>query len=270
MHQSVKQSRYYLYLSLTFHVGLLLLFFFNFEFLNTTPVFENSVQKDSISVVILGESPKSKILPQKVLAKITPAKEIKTSAAKKIIAEQDAIPLKINKSKPIAKAEKKVTPKIKLQFKTEHLLADIKKTQEIEKTKLKNDMSKQLKQLSEKTLRDNLLNEEIQLQAQEKKIAAGIVNKYRALILQKISENWIVPPQVNRKLSTELLIELNAQGKVLAVKIMHSSGDIALDTSARAAVLKASPLPLPAEKKLAQPFNTFLLKVRPENIISVS
>ncbi len=97
----------------------------------------------------------------------------------------------------------------------------------------------------------------------------GIVNKYKALIIQAISEHWQVPLQANRSLYSELMIRLSPEGAVLDVKITKSSGDPALDSSARSAVLKASPLPVPESKDEFEPFKQFVLKVKPENIVDL-
>jgi colicin import membrane protein len=94
-----------------------------------------------------------------------------------------------------------------------------------------------------------------------------VINKYKALILQAISEHWIIPTQVNKKLSCELMIRLAPSGNVLDVQVTKTSGDPSLDSSARAAVLKASPLPVPSKGSEFEPFRQFVLKVKPENIL---
>ena len=124
-----------------------------------------------------------------------------------------------------------------------------------------------LKTQSEASLRDHLLDENIKLQGQQSRQAQGVVDKYKALIIQAISEKWLVPPQSNKKLSSELLIRLAPGGMVLSVDVTKSSGDPALDSSARAAVLKASPLPVPNDTGAFEPFRQFVLKVKPENVI---
>jgi colicin import membrane protein len=117
-------------------------------------------------------------------------------------------------------------------------------------------------------LRQPLFNEDIKLKGAQSKQASGEVNKYKALILQAISEHWIIPTQSDKRLFCELMIRVAPGGLVLDVQITKSSGDPALDSSARAAVLKSSPLPVPSEPAAFNAFRQFALKVKPENILA--
>src|SRR5262249_19254542 len=152
------------------------------------------------------------------------------------------------------------------------LLADLQKTQKkqkkIKQKQLQDKFAKLLDKQSEESLRKHLLNEKIKLQGTETREAQGVIDKYRALILQAISEHWIIPTSANKKLSCELMIRVEASGKVIDVEVTKGSGDPALDSSARAAVLKASPLPVPSEPKAFAAFHQFVLKAKPENILS--
>src|SRR5690606_13878514 len=69
---------------------------------------------------------------------------------------------------------------------------------------------------------------------------AGEVNKYKALILNSISRNWILPENVNQGLSSQFRIHLAPNGTVLSVTLLRSSGDSLLDRSAQTAIYKAS------------------------------
>jgi len=62
-----------------------------------------------------------------------------------------------------------------------------------------------------------------------------------------LSRAWILPPEMkSRKLMTELLVDLDAQGNVLSdPRIVRGSGDARFDDNAVRAVKKASPLPAP-------------------------
>ena len=95
---------------------------------------------------------------------------------------------------------------------------------------------------------------------------AGVVDKYKALILGAIGQEWIVPDQVSRDLSSRFKIRLAPNGVVLDVQLTRSSGDAILDRSAQAAIYKASPLPVPAEPGLFNLFREISLTVRPEHV----
>lgn len=69
-------------------------------------------------------------------------------------------------------------------------------------------------------------------------------------IRQKVDRNWKRPTGTVEGLQCTVRARLAPNGDVVEVVIVSSSGDEAFDGSALAAVYKASPLPLPEEKKL--------------------
>lgn len=94
---------------------------------------------------------------------------------------------------------------------------------------------------------------------------SGEVNKYKALIIQAISQHWILPDHVNPQLFSQFRIQLVPSGKVLSVSLIKSSGDPVLDRSAQAAIYKASPLPVPSDQAMFNLFRDISLTVRPES-----
>jgi colicin import membrane protein len=253
------------------HLIILLLFILGFDHTSSLPVFENTNKNDVISAVVLGDTDKSKILPKQITAEqfVQPSKEIPQSQPKLQTIEKEVIALKKPDKKKLA--EKKMLEKMKTQtIFGKDLLADIKKQtnkQKIKQKKLQKQLQKKLHEQAEKSLRQQLLNEEIKLQGTQLRQAQGEVNKYKALILQAISEHWIIPTQANKHLYCELMIRTAPGGMVLDVQVTKTSGDPSLDSSARAAVLKASPLPVPSNPDAFQAFRQFVLKVKPENIL---
>ena len=97
---------------------------------------------------------------------------------------------------------------------------------------------------------------------------AGEINKYKAMIINAISQQWILPDKVNHNLSSQFNIRLAPDGAVLEVNLIRSSGDSVLDRSAQTAIYKASPLPVPHDPKVFNLFREISLTVRPENIRS--
>lgn len=93
---------------------------------------------------------------------------------------------------------------------------------------------------------------------------SGEVNKYKALIIQAISQHWILPEHVDRQLFSQFRIQLAPNGKVISVSLIRSSGDPVLDRSAQAAIYKASPLPVPTDSEMFNLFRDISLTVRPE------
>lgn len=94
---------------------------------------------------------------------------------------------------------------------------------------------------------------------------AGVVDRYKALIINAISQQWILPDQVDNRLSSQFRIRLAPNGTVLDVTLTRSSGDPILDRSAQSAIYKASPLPVPSDPEMFNVFREISLTVRPEN-----
>ena len=93
----------------------------------------------------------------------------------------------------------------------------------------------------------------------------GEVNKYKAMILQAIGRQWILPEHADSRLASKFHIRLAPNGTVLEVSLIHSSGDSLLDRSAQLAIYKASPLPVPVDIATFNIFRDISLTVRPEH-----
>lgn len=275
-----------------FHAGIVLALVLSYELTTPLAVIENTNQHDVISAVVLGDTAKSKVLPHekpaatpeqkpdpvkkpvpplppqpKPIAKKEPAAP---ETAPQKIPEKDAIALKKPDKKLAEKKAKELQKKIQENI-AKDLLADIKKHNDkktkVKKVDLQDKFAKMLREQSELSLRQNLLNESVKTKGKISRQSQGVIDKYKALIIQSIGEHWLVPLQADKSLTSELLIRLGPDGNVLDVKITKSSGDPSLDSSARAAVLKASPLPVPPSAEEFEPFRQFVLKVKPENIV---
>lgn len=96
---------------------------------------------------------------------------------------------------------------------------------------------------------------------------AGLIDKYKSLIKQAISQQWIVPQNLPNNISCVLDIRLAPGGTVIAVTVLQSSGNAALDNSAVAAVNKASPLPVPTDPGSFDQFRELHLTVKPDGTL---
>ncbi len=92
------------------------------------------------------------------------------------------------------------------------------------------------------------------------------VNRYKALLINAISQNWILPPSADRSLSCRFEIKLVPSGVVQSVTLLRSSGDPVLDRSAQTAIYNASPLPVPSMPEAFEVFKVVSLTVKPETI----
>ena len=95
----------------------------------------------------------------------------------------------------------------------------------------------------------------------------AIIDKYKARILSKIAQNWLVPRRRDADLSSKFTVNLAPGGVVLSVSLDKSSGVAALDISAKTAIMKSSPLPVPKDPALFDKFRVLSLTVRPEDVL---
>lgn len=90
------------------------------------------------------------------------------------------------------------------------------------------------------------------------------IDRYRALIQQKVSRNWVAPPGTMKGLKCVVEVHLVPGGEVVDAKVVRGSGNAAFDRSVENAVYKASPLPWPAKQELADYFRDLEFTFNPE------
>ena len=86
-----------------------------------------------------------------------------------------------------------------------------------------------------------------------------------AAIQQKVDRNWLRPPGTPQNLSCEVRVRLGANGSVLLVSIIKSSGDVGFDRSVESAVSKADPLPMPTSPRLVSQFRDIRFVFKPSS-----
>jgi colicin import membrane protein len=239
----------------------------SFDFSTPMPVVENSKNKEVINAMVM-DAP---MPPAKILQKPISPKPIAPPLPKPIEPKPSVKTQMVSVKKPtIAIADKK-QKKLKQDLIQKQLLADLKKQTEqqkkIKQKAIQTAFEKEMKEMKAKSLQQQMLQEQKRLANVMTQQTRGIVDKYKALILQTISQRWIIPANVDKHLTAELLIHVAPGGLVLDVQLIKSSGDAALDRSARAAVFKASPLPVPTDSEAFESFKQFVLKVKPENVL---
>jgi len=78
---------------------------------------------------------------------------------------------------------------------------------------------------------------------------SGVMDEYRALLVQAIERNWIRPPSARAGLECTLYVTQAPGGTVVDVKLGACNGDQAVRESIANAVFKASPLPAPRDPR---------------------
>lgn len=87
------------------------------------------------------------------------------------------------------------------------------------------------------------------------------INRYKALIQDKISRNWQLEPSMKGKTCT-LAIRLAPDGLVMSAK--YSKGDQKLCDSAKRATFKSKTLPIPKDPEIAHQFRDFDITLEPD------
>jgi colicin import membrane protein len=114
---------------------------------------------------------------------------------------------------------------------------------------------KRRQKLTEQSLQEQLAAEEKQRTDTTRAArAATVVDKYRALIQQRVSRSWNSPVGVAKGLKCVVHVRLTPGGEVLSATVVRSSGNAIFDRSVEYAVYKAAPLPLPEDPTLFDNF----------------
>ena len=74
------------------------------------------------------------------------------------------------------------------------------------------------------------------------------MNEYIARIQAKVKNNWILPQDIQGNPEAVFLVVQLPTGEVLSTRLVRSSGNAAYDAAVERAILKSSPLPLPADR----------------------
>jgi len=166
-----------------------------------------------------------------------------------------------------AEAEKKRKAEAKKAETEKKRKAEAKKAEEESKRKaeaIKADAEKKRKE-QERVLQEQLAREEQErAQAQAASASAREIDRYKALIAQKVERNWTRPPEFHKGLVCTIRVRTVSSGEVVSAAVVRSSGNPLFDRSAEVAVRKATPLPVPEDPELFRDFREFDFEFRPE------
>jgi TonB family protein len=94
--------------------------------------------------------------------------------------------------------------------------------------------------------------------------ATSALSEYIPYIQEKVQNSWLRPAGSPRGLRCVIRVKLIPGGEVVGAKVVKSSGDALFDRSVKSAVLKASPLPLPADPALFKHFREIDFNFSPD------
>ncbi|OGT40560.1 MAG: protein TolA [Gammaproteobacteria bacterium RIFCSPHIGHO2_12_FULL_38_14] len=245
---------------------LILLSFFIFELSATQYRLENSAPNQA-----------AKTIQVKAISVAKMQMEIKTAAAQQqqqqiaqqkllaekqaqINAEKKAVELKAEKAKLVLQmaAEKKARAE---KTKQEKIIA-AKKAVILKKQKLAQEQEALQKQL----MAQQIQSDQHSIAKAQSQANQGVIDQYKAQILSAIQANWRIS-QVNDKLKCIYLVQIAPGGTVLSAQLEQSSGDSALDQSAREAIFKSSPLPVPKDLAEFNSFRRLVLTLSPQGYL---
>jgi colicin import membrane protein len=114
---------------------------------------------------------------------------------------------------------------------------------------------KRRQKLTEQSLQEQLAAEEKERTVTARTArTATVVDKYKALIRQRVSRSWSSPVGIAKGLKCVVQVRLTPAGEVLSATVLRSSGNERFDRSVENAVHKAAPLPLPEDPTLFDNF----------------
>ena len=94
--------------------------------------------------------------------------------------------------------------------------------------------------------------------------ATSALSEFIPYIQEKVQNSWLRPAGSPRGLRCVIRVKLIPGGEVVDAKVVKSSGDALFDRSVESAVLKASPLPLPADPALFKHFREIDFNFSPD------
>lgn len=153
-------------------------------------------------------------------------------------------------------------------------VAELKKEKQARKKSIAKKQEQQMQKM-QKMLHDQAIAEQKQLSDELSEAyssaagSQGEIDKYKAMIIQVIISQWIIPDGVNENDFDKEAIEVGPDGTVLSTKSISSSNNVAMNRSAQAAVWKASPLPVPPQgSELLDEFRKINLKFTPKGVVA--
>jgi len=106
------------------------------------------------------------------------------------------------------------------------------------------------KQRQERELRELLERQQADAARAAAAARAKALNEYISRIQAKVRGNWLLPQDIRGNPEAVFLVVQLPSGDVLTARLVKSSGNPAYDTAVERAILRSSPLPLPASKEL--------------------
>jgi colicin import membrane protein len=200
---------------------------------------ENKKKKEQEAKQKLDDLKKQRQVEEKKLADAAKKRKVEEAKKRKLEKERQIREAKEKKRKE-AEAKKQKEEAKRKAAEAEKKKAEEAKRKAAEEKKRKAEAERKRKQAEQAKL-------EAQMRADmEAERDATEIQLYIAQIGQAVMDNWLRPMGVGDGLKCTIRIRMATGGNVITAQVVQSSGNGAFDRSARAAVLKADPLPVPS------------------------
>ena len=203
------------------------------------------------------------------LVELEPKSKKKASAKKKPkIVDMAAKRKALERKKQLAEQKRQLDLKKKQQAEAKKAAEEKKQREAMERQKREQQALAELqrKEMLQQEFEQALLEEEGLLQEDEYATEAA---SYADAVRRRIEQNWSRPPSARKNMRCELTIDMVPNGTVVDVNIKTSSGNLAFDRSAVAAVKKVDVFPeikqMPIEV-FERHFRRFSLGFQPEDL----
>jgi len=105
-------------------------------------------------------------------------------------------------------------------------------------------------QRQERELRELIARQQAEAARAQAAARTRALNEYIARIQAKVRSSWILPRDIQGNPEAIFDVVQLPTGEVLSIQLVKSSGNAAYDAAVERAILKSSPLPLPASREL--------------------
>jgi len=244
-------------LAVTVHLILLAVLVFGFRWQESEPVvLQADIWQDIPSAQ---KAPPPPAPSPKPVQKPAP-KPVPPPVQKPVVEKPDIALKKAREEKLKLEKQKEEKQKELEKQKAVEKQKELEKQKALQKQKLeKQKLEKQMRQAQQEKV--DALNRMMQQRAASAK--AGLIDKYKAMIHNKIKRFVVVPPDLKGNPEAEFTVVLLPDGEVLKATLVRSSGYPAYDAAVERAILRASPLPLPPDASLFEEFRILDLHFKP-------
>lgn len=194
--------------------------------------------------------------------------QAKRAAEEKKVAEAQAKRVAEEKKAAEEKAKQAALEKAKAEQAKQQALKEEKARQQAiaakQKQRQEADALARKKRAAEEALRlqqEAALREQ-QLAEEQAEFDEDEVSRFTALIRRQVSSNWRQPPGWNAASRCDVAVKLIPSGEVIEARVVSSCGGEVFDRSVEAAVLSASPLPVPTGRLFHQQFRNFTFEFK--------